>query len=77
MADPSRHLVAGALGTGLLVATLVGSRIMAQSLTTDAALALFANAIATGAALVVLIAALAVALRPHRTIESCGKPRPG
>jgi len=40
------------------VATVVGSGIMAQSLTADAALALLANTIATGAALVVLIAVL-------------------
>ncbi len=54
----SRPLVAEALGTALLVATVVGSGIMAQSLTGDVALALLANTIATGAMLAVLIAIL-------------------
>ena len=58
MIDLPRRLAAEALGTALLVATVVGSGIMAQSLTADAALALLANTIATGAALVVLIAVL-------------------
>ena len=55
MIDLRRRLAAEALGTGLLVATVVGSGIMAQSLTTDVALALLANTLATGAVLVVLI----------------------
>jgi glycerol uptake facilitator-like aquaporin len=50
-----RRLAAEALGTALLVATVVGSGIMAQSLTQDVALALLGNTIATGAMLVVLI----------------------
>jgi len=50
-----RRLTAEALGTGFLVATVVGSGIMAQSLTQDAALALLGNTIATGAMLAVLI----------------------
>ncbi len=54
----SRRLVAEALGTALLVATVVGSGIMAETLTRDVALALLANALATGAALVVLISIL-------------------
>ena len=58
MIDLSRRLVAETLGTGLLVATVVGSGIMAETLTTDVALALLANTIATGAILVVLISAL-------------------
>jgi glycerol uptake facilitator-like aquaporin len=53
--DLPRRLAAEALGTGLLVATVVGSGIMAQSLTHDVALALLGNTIATGAMLVVLI----------------------
>lgn len=53
-----RLLAAEALGTGFLVATVVGSGIMAQSLTHDMALALLANTIATGAMLVVLISIL-------------------
>ena len=59
MTDLLRRLTAEALGTGLLVATVVGSGIMAQSLTADVALALLANTLATGAALVVLISVLA------------------
>ena len=58
MTDLLRRLTAEALGTGLLVATVVGSGIMAQSLTADVALALLANTLATGAALVVLISVL-------------------
>jgi glycerol uptake facilitator-like aquaporin len=50
-----RRSVAEALGTALLVATVVGSGIMAESLTKDVALALLGNTLATGAILVVLI----------------------
>lgn len=50
-----RRLVAEGLGTGLLVAAVVGSGIMATSLTDDVALALLVNAMATVAALGVLI----------------------
>jgi glycerol uptake facilitator-like aquaporin len=53
-----RRLAAEALGTFFLVATIVGSGIMAQSLTPDTALALLANTIATGAMLVVLVTIL-------------------
>jgi len=56
--DLRRRLVAEALGTGLLVATVVGSGIMAESLTRDVALALLGNTLPTGAILVVLIAIL-------------------
>jgi glycerol uptake facilitator-like aquaporin len=56
--DLSRRLVAEALGTGLLVATVVGSGIMAESLTKDVALALLGNTLPTGAILVVLITIL-------------------
>ncbi len=56
--DLARRLVAEALGTAMLVAAVVGSGIMAASLTNDTALALLANTIATGAALVVLITIL-------------------
>lgn len=55
----SRRLVAEALGTGILAAAVVGSGIMAASLTDDGALALLANSLATGAALVVIITLLA------------------
>ena len=50
-----RRLAAEALGTALLVATVVGSGIMAESLTKDVALALLGNTLPTGAILVVLI----------------------
>jgi glycerol uptake facilitator-like aquaporin len=53
--DLPRRLVAEALGTGLLVATVVGSGIMAESLTGDVALALLGNTLPTGAILVVLL----------------------
>jgi len=56
--DLPRRLVAEALGTGLLVATVVGSGIMAESLTKDMALALLGNTLPTGAILVVLITIL-------------------
>jgi glycerol uptake facilitator-like aquaporin len=56
--DLSRRLTAEALGTGLLVATVVGSGIMAETLTKDVALALLGNTLPTGAILVVLITIL-------------------
>ena len=52
---PARRLTAEALGTALLVTAVVGSGIMADRLTDDTALALLANTIATGAALIMLI----------------------
>ena len=51
----TRRLAAEALGTGLLVATVVGSGIMAERLTDDVALQLLGNTLPTGAILVVLI----------------------
>ncbi len=56
--DLPRRLTAEALGTALLVATVVGSGIMAESLTRDVALALLGNTLPTGAILVVLITIL-------------------
>ena len=56
--DLRRRLVAEALGTALLVATVVGSGIMAETLTRDVALALLGNTVATGAILVVLLTIL-------------------
>ena len=56
--DARRRLVAEALGTGLLVATVVGSGIMADGLSADDAVALLGNTIPTGAILVVLITIL-------------------
>ena len=54
----ARALTAEALGTGLLVCTVVGSGIMADMLTEDVALALLGNTIPTGAILFVLITVL-------------------
>jgi glycerol uptake facilitator-like aquaporin len=52
----SRRLVAEALGTGMLLAIVVGSGIMGERLAGgNVAIALLANAIATGAGLVALI----------------------
>jgi glycerol uptake facilitator-like aquaporin len=56
--DLPRRLVAEALGTAILVATVVGSGIMAETLTKDTALALLGNTLPTGAILVVLITIL-------------------
>jgi glycerol uptake facilitator-like aquaporin len=54
-----RRLAAEALGTGLLVAAVVGSGIMAESLAGgNVAIALLGNTLPTGAILVVLILAL-------------------
>jgi glycerol uptake facilitator-like aquaporin len=57
-ADLPRRIVAEALGTGLLVATVVGSGIMADRLTDDVAVALLGNTLPAGAILVVLITIL-------------------
>ncbi len=55
----SRRLLAEALGTGILVATVVGSGIMAERLSGgNQAIALLGNTIPTGAILVVLITIL-------------------
>lgn len=60
MSDPGlpRRAAAEVLGTGVLVAAVVGSGIMATDLTDDLALALLVNALSTVAALGVLIWAL-------------------
>src|SRR5882724_1662882 len=53
----SRRVAAEFIGTGLLVATVVGSGIMAERLSGgNTAIALLGNTLATGAILVVLIA---------------------
>lgn len=58
-ADLPRRLVAEALGTGLLLAAVLGSGIMAERLAGgNAAMALLGNTIPTGAILVVLITVL-------------------
>src|SRR6266481_4475972 len=56
--DLGRRVAAEALGTAILVATVVGSGIMAETLTKDVALALLGNTLPTGAILVVLITIL-------------------
>lgn len=56
--DLQRRTAAEFLGTALLVATVVGSGIMAERLTRDVALQLLCNKLPTGAILVVLIAIL-------------------
>src|SRR5581483_10828226 len=53
---PARRIVAEALGTALLLAVVIGSGIMGEHLAGgNTAIALLANAVATGCALVVLI----------------------
>ncbi|HZZ22396.1 MAG TPA: MIP/aquaporin family protein [Roseiarcus sp.] len=54
----ARRIAAEALGTGFLVATVVWSGIMAETLTKDTGLALLGNTLPTGAILVVLITIL-------------------
>jgi glycerol uptake facilitator-like aquaporin len=64
--DLKRRLIAEALGTGLLVATVVGSGIMAERLSGgNVALALLGNTIPTGAILVVLITILGPVSAAH------------
>ena len=71
--DLPRRLAAEALGTALLVATVVGSGIMAETLAKDVALALLGNTLPTGAILVVLITDLRPGLR--RAFQSGGDAR--
>ncbi len=54
----ARRLAAEALGTAILVATVVGSGIMATNMTRDVALQLLGNTLPTSAILVVLITVL-------------------
>jgi glycerol uptake facilitator-like aquaporin len=80
--DLPRRIAAEALGTGLLVAAVVGSGIMADALTDDRAVALLCNTVATGAVLVVLMATLGpVSGRTStpRSVSSsrCGGSSPG
>ncbi len=58
MFDLSRRLTAEALGTAMLVATVVGSGIMADRLSADMAVSLLGNTLPTGSILVVLITLL-------------------
>lgn len=54
----TQKLLAEAIGTAMLLIAVVGSGIMAQTLTEDIAVALLANAIATGCGLYLLITVL-------------------
>lgn len=57
--DPLRRLVAETLGTALLLAVVIGSGVMGETLSGgNVAIALLGNTLATGAALVVLITLL-------------------
>lgn len=56
--DIRRRLTVEALGTAILVATIVGSGIMSDSLSDDLAVSLLGNTIPTGAILIVLITIL-------------------
>ncbi|TPI36725.1 aquaporin family protein [Mesorhizobium sp. B3-1-6] len=64
-ADLPRRLAAEGLGTAMLVATVVGSGIMADRLTHDVALALLCNTLPTGAILIVLITILGAISGAH------------
>ena len=55
MPDIARRLSAEAIGTGFLLAGVVGSGIMAERLTDDVALQLLCNAVPTGGILFVII----------------------
>lgn len=57
-ADLPRRIAAEAFGTAMLVATVVGSGVMADRLSDDVAVSLLGNTFPTGAILVVLIATL-------------------
>ncbi|HAH11675.1 MAG TPA: aquaporin family protein [Alphaproteobacteria bacterium] len=65
MSGLARRLMAEALGTALLVATVVGSGIMATRLSDDQALQLLGNTLPTGAILVVLITIFAPVSGAH------------
>ena len=67
----SSRLLSEALGTALLVATVVGSGIMATSMTKDVALQLLCNTIPTGAILVVLITILGPVSGAHFNPAVC------
>lgn len=56
MSDSNRELIAEAVGTGFLLAAVVGSGIMAERLTEDAGLSLLVSALVTGFVLAVMIA---------------------
>jgi glycerol uptake facilitator-like aquaporin len=64
--DIARRLVAEALGTGMLLAVVIGSGIMGERLAGgNVAIALLANTLATGAGLIVLISIFAPVSGAH------------
>ncbi|MGA3036783.1 MAG: aquaporin [Vulcanimicrobiaceae bacterium] len=63
--DLTRRAALEGIGTAFLLAAIVGSGIMAQRLTNDAGLVLLCNAVATGCALVALIATFAPLTGAH------------
>ncbi len=65
MTGDARKLAAEGLGTAFLLAIVVGSGIMGDRLSTDDAIALLGNTIATGAGLVVLIMVFGPASGAH------------
>jgi len=74
--DLSRRLTAEALGTAMLVCTVVGSGIMADRLTQDVALALLGNTLPTGAILGLdAIRAMAEGQITEVTLETRKPPR--
>lgn len=66
-----RAVAAEALGTGLLVTAVIGSAIMASRLTSDGGVLLLANALATGAVLLVLITIFAPLSGAHFNPAVC------
>jgi len=62
------RITAELVGTAFLVATVVGTGVMATQLTDDVALQLLTNSLATGAVLTALILALGGAFNPAVTI---------
>ena len=72
----ARTAAAEAVGTALLLATVVGSGIMGERLSGgNVAIALLANSTATGAALVALILTLGAAMNPLVTLSAAARGR--
>jgi glycerol uptake facilitator-like aquaporin len=70
----ARAVAAEAVGTALLLATVVGSGIMGERLAGgNVAIALLANSIATGAALVALISTFGAAMNPVVTLSAAAR----
>jgi arsenate reductase len=69
--DIARKAVAELVGTAFLVATVVGSGIMATDLTQDAGLRLLVNSLVTGAVLVALILTLQPVSAAFNPVVTC------